>query len=137
MKKNATQKERVLRKGVAAVVFKGTGSRKRFLLLHRTLNWRGWEFPKGGIEGRESAARALKRELAEETGIQARDVEYVKPTRLRLEFESKENESRKKKFYSNKVFLVKVRPRARVRLGRFPVKEHDSFKWAPKKTALK
>ncbi|MEI7962151.1 MAG: NUDIX hydrolase, partial [archaeon] len=50
---------------VGLVVFDG----EKFLLLHRVLHWKGWEFPKGGVITGESSADALKRELLEETGI--------------------------------------------------------------------
>ena len=50
---------------VGIVVFDG----EKFLLLHRLLNWVGWEFPKGAIEEKESLQETVKRELFEETGL--------------------------------------------------------------------
>lgn len=39
-----------------------------YLLLHRYKHWKGWEFPKGGIE-KESPWKTAKREVMEETGL--------------------------------------------------------------------
>lgn len=39
-----------------------------FLILKRKHHWRGWEFPKGGIEKGETQIQTAKRELNEETG---------------------------------------------------------------------
>ena len=57
------------RKSVFVVVYTKTGQGIRYLLLKRKLHWRGWEFPKGGIELSETRKSAVKRELLEETGL--------------------------------------------------------------------
>ncbi len=59
----------VYRKGVSAVVFRRKGKKTVFLVLHRKLNWTGHEILKGGLDGKETEDRCLKRELREETGI--------------------------------------------------------------------
>jgi 8-oxo-dGTP pyrophosphatase MutT (NUDIX family) len=43
----------------------------KYLLLKRKLHWKGWEFPKGGIQKNEKAIDAVKRELKEETGLKS------------------------------------------------------------------
>ncbi|MBS0376547.1 MAG: RNA pyrophosphohydrolase [Proteobacteria bacterium] len=48
---------------------------------------RGWQFPQGGIQPEEPFADALYRELNEEVGLGARDVEYVGETREWLRYE--------------------------------------------------
>jgi 8-oxo-dGTP pyrophosphatase MutT (NUDIX family) len=59
----------VYRKGISAIVFRRKGKKARFLLLHRTQNWTGYEFLKGGRKGSEKEESCLKREVREETGI--------------------------------------------------------------------
>ena len=39
-----------------------------YLILKRKLHWKGWEFPKGGIDFPESKKSAVKREILDETG---------------------------------------------------------------------
>ena len=38
----------------------------KFLILHRVKNWKGWEFPKGGLKEGEDELDCLKREIKEE-----------------------------------------------------------------------
>lgn len=40
-----------------------------YLIQKRKKHWKGWEFPKGGIERFETKRQAVKRELKEETGL--------------------------------------------------------------------
>ncbi len=61
------------RKAVFIVVYRKTrsifGNEKiKYLLLKRKKHWIGWEFPKGGIDGKETAIEAVKREIFEECG---------------------------------------------------------------------
>ena len=48
---------------------------------------RGWQFPQGGIRESESLHEALYRELAEEIGLQAGDVEYLGETKEWLRYD--------------------------------------------------
>ena len=61
------------RKGVFIVAYRMTKSifNKRiikYLLLKRKLHWVGWEFPKGGVENKDTILKAVEREIQEETG---------------------------------------------------------------------
>ena len=56
------------RKAVFVVVYRTNRNRILYLLLKRKLHWKGWEFPKGGVENRESILKSIKREIKEETG---------------------------------------------------------------------
>ena len=55
--------------GVTAVIFDEKGGKRFFLSLHRVLNWKGWEFVKGGIDGDEQPEQAVLREIDEESGL--------------------------------------------------------------------
>ena len=57
--------------GIAAIIFAEKNGERYFLLLHRVLNWTGWEFVKGRLdEGEErQEEKALLREIEEETGL--------------------------------------------------------------------
>ena len=56
------------RKGVFMVTYRKEKNKIYYLVLKRKLHWKGWEFPKGGIEKEESLLNAAKREIEEETG---------------------------------------------------------------------
>jgi len=47
---------------------------------------RGWQFPQGGVRQDESAEQALYRELREEVGLEAVDVEVLAATRTWLRY---------------------------------------------------
>ena len=69
------------RKGIFMVVYRkcrvqGAGYREKdeickieFLIQKRKLHWKGFEFPKGGIEKGETRKESLRREIYEETGL--------------------------------------------------------------------
>ncbi|MDD4250916.1 MAG: NUDIX domain-containing protein [Candidatus ainarchaeum sp.] len=117
---------------VGIVVFDG----EKFLLLHRLLNWVGWEFPKGAIEEKESLQETVKRELFEETGLK----KYSTLTQLDS-FEYFDDKRGINSFITN--FLVRVSSNSKVSLNNEHVLdqkiilEHDSFKWFLPKDALK
>jgi 8-oxo-dGTP pyrophosphatase MutT (NUDIX family) len=118
---------------VGIVVFDG----ERFLLLHRLLNWSGWEFPKGGVEFKESELDAVARELFEETGIKKFEV----LTKID-EFDFYDGAKKKNSLISN--YLVKVSSNSKVTLNNAHVLdgkiiiEHDDFKWFfPKDSIVK
>jgi putative (di)nucleoside polyphosphate hydrolase len=62
------------RAGVGMVVLDPHG---RVLALERSAVSGGWQLPQGGIEDDEEAADAMWRELREETGLTADDVEVL------------------------------------------------------------
>lgn len=124
----------ITRNIVGIIVFDG----ERFLLLHRVLNWHGWEYPKGGIDVGEDKETAVARELFEETGIK------------KFEMLGKVNEF---SFYDNKRkgismmtnFLVRVSSNSKVVLednqatgaDGNKVIEHDGHKWCHPEEAVK
>jgi len=56
------------------VVYRIENKKKYYLILKRKLHWRGYEFPKGGIEDGESEEDAVKREVSEETGLKIKKI---------------------------------------------------------------
>lgn len=59
------------RPGVFVVVYKKSRRGFKYLILKRKLHWKGWEFPKGGVESGEKIQEVVKREVLEETGLKA------------------------------------------------------------------
>jgi 8-oxo-dGTP pyrophosphatase MutT (NUDIX family) len=57
------------RKSVFVVVYAKEGNEIKYLLLERKLHWKGWEFPKGGVDKGENEIQTVKRETREETGL--------------------------------------------------------------------
>lgn len=117
---------------VGLVVFDG----EKFLLLHRLLHWRGWEFPKGHIKEGEPVDAAMARELFEETGI------------LKFELLGKidevnyfDNVRKRKSHVQN--FLVRVSSNNKITFEHQAIKngervaEHDDFKWCFPSEAVK
>ncbi len=117
---------------VGIIVFDG----ERFLLLHRKLNWVGWEFPKGGIEENEDPQKTLARELFEETGIKKFSL-----TSKIDELTYYDNKRKQNTFITN--YLVHVSSNSKVKINnehvidKEIVLEHDDFKWCFPKDAIK
>jgi 8-oxo-dGTP pyrophosphatase MutT (NUDIX family) len=45
-----------------------------YAILKRHKHWKGWEFPKGGVEKSENLLKAVKREVFEETGLKTKNI---------------------------------------------------------------
>lgn len=59
------------RKGIFCVTYtKDSREKIKYLILKRKLHWKGWEFPKGGMNKSEKILNAIKREIKEETGLE-------------------------------------------------------------------
>ena len=56
------------RKAVFVVVYSMQNNKLEYIALKRKLDWRGWEFPKEGIEGNENEEETA-RGVKEETGF--------------------------------------------------------------------
>ena len=117
-------------RGIVAVVFRRRGKKKEFLLLHRVLNWKGWEFPKGSIEKGEKPDTAVIRELSEETGIK-RIVSIKKLRAIMRFFDSTRNCNREMQ-----AFLVEVFPEEEISFANNNAAEHDAFEWVEAETLL-
>ncbi|MEI6058901.1 MAG: NUDIX domain-containing protein, partial [archaeon] len=62
------------RKAVFVVVYRISGKKIIYLTLKRKLHWKGWEFPKGGVEGNENTTKTARREAWEESGLGVLDL---------------------------------------------------------------
>lgn len=108
-----------IKKGVTGVVYHPVHGQPLFLVLHRVLNWEGWEFPKGGVEEGETETQAVIREVIEETGLNGLKIKARLKTGMEWESEGTK--------YVYSVFLIEAASRE-VKL-QTDVVEHDSFKW--------
>lgn len=132
-KRGSVQKANIPERNVVGVI---TFDGEKFLLLHRVLNWSGWEFAKGGIEDGEKVENAIGRELLEETGIP------------KFEMIGKVDEY----YFLNKItgknvhvqnYVVRVSSNNRINFENQPVVdgkvilEHDDFKWCFPTEAIK
>lgn len=118
------------RKAVFLVVYKKT-DKIFYLILKRKLHWKGWEFPKGGIEPNENQLEAVKRELKEETGL---PYITIKDEKIKGSYSYKKDI--KERPYSGqeyKLFSVQVKP-GKIKMDE---KEHASYKWLAYKEAVK
>jgi len=59
-----------LRKGVFMVAYSLESGKPEYIIQHRKLHWKGWEFPKAGLKKGESKKEAARREIKEETGLE-------------------------------------------------------------------
>jgi putative (di)nucleoside polyphosphate hydrolase len=107
----------------------------RRLLLARRVGRAGWQFPQGGMQLGESPEQALYRELSEEVGLAAEQVEVLGQTRdwlryrLPLRFQRPDSVplcvGQKQRW-----FLLRFRGEdAEVRLDQSPTPEFDTWRW--------
>jgi bis(5'-nucleosidyl)-tetraphosphatase len=69
-------------KSCGAVVFRGDGAERRYLILHYEEGH--WDFPKGHVERGEDEKATARRETREETGID--DLIFLSGFRERIEY---------------------------------------------------
>ena len=58
------------RKGIFMVAYTLESGKPEYIIQQRKLHWKGWEFPKAGIDKGESQNETAKREIKEETGLE-------------------------------------------------------------------
>lgn len=120
------------RRGIFLVVYAGEKGKIYYLILKRRLHWKGWEFPKGGIEKNESDKKAIKREIKEETGLK---LIIIKKFNIGGKYEYKKllNDRKEFKGQTYKLFAVKVN------LGKVKIDkiEHSGYKWLEFSDAIK
>lgn len=105
--------------GVTAVIFDERYGKRHFLILHRVLNWSGWEFCKGGIDGSEKPVEAVLREVMEETGLK---VSILSALPKKVSWSAKDIK------YIYTPFLIRGNMDEEISLEQ-EIVEHDGFKW--------
>jgi 8-oxo-dGTP pyrophosphatase MutT (NUDIX family) len=121
-------------KKVQAIVYDIKNNKHYFLILHRTLRWKGWELLKGTLEKGEerSLRKALEREIKEETNLKKFKIEKKLNKQIRFY-----NKQKTAKNIILEVFLVRVNMNQKISLHKNKVIEHDKYKWVDKNTAIK
>ncbi|MBU3913146.1 MAG: NUDIX domain-containing protein [Nanoarchaeota archaeon] len=123
---------RKYRKAVFIAVYRKEGKKILYLILKRKLHWKGWEFPKGGIENKETETSAVKRELKEET--------HQFPIKI-IKFKEK-GKYRYPKFLDDRPNIIGQTYRlfsAQIKDKKIKIdkKEHLAYKWLEFKKAIK
>jgi len=112
------------RRAVFVVVYAKDKDKIYYLILKRRHHWRGWEFPKGGIDINENKEYAARREAMEETGL--------KPIKLK-KFNYSGKYLYKKKFADRRGLIGQTFSlyAAEVKNGKVKIdkKEHCGYKW--------
>jgi 8-oxo-dGTP pyrophosphatase MutT (NUDIX family) len=129
MKKEAKK----YRPAVFVVAYKRRGKKIEYLVLKRILHWKGWEFPKGGIEPKETKKQTVFRELKEETHlVPIKITKFNKSGR----YSYSENAKRARPGFHGQTYSLYA---AEVKKGKvkYDKKEHDGHKWLSFSQALK
>ncbi len=122
-----------IRRAVFLVVYSRTEKGIKYLILKRKLHWKGWEFPKGGIEKFEIRRFVVKRELREETGLSPMK---IKSFSEKGTYKYDKEYSDRKGFtgQSYKLYSVEVKFSKRIKLDKL---EHSGYKWVSFNEAIK
>jgi 8-oxo-dGTP pyrophosphatase MutT (NUDIX family) len=147
-------KPKKYRRGIFIVVYVIVKNKIRYLILKRKLHWKGWEFPKGGIELQkskifggspkrgqakgsmmfyETKKMAARREVKEETGLK---ILRMKKFKISGKYEYDKKYPDRKNFIGQSygaVFAVEAR-KGKVRLDE---REHSDYKWLGFSDAVK
>jgi 8-oxo-dGTP pyrophosphatase MutT (NUDIX family)/uncharacterized HAD superfamily protein len=122
------------RRAVFAVAYARESGKIAYLLLKRKKHWKGWEFPKGGIDEGESERSAVKREVFEETGLRP-----INGIVRRFNFRGKYLYRRKFLDRGKMMGQSFVLYAAEVRHGKVKIdkKEHSDYRWLGFREAMK
>lgn len=131
------KKDIKIRRGASAVIFRMNKGEPEFLLLHRVKRWTGWEMLKGGRMGRESPVSTLKRELNEEIRAERGKILSIVEIPSKMKFKTPLEYVRKHKYTHMEFSSFLVEYIGKVSIDGNDVKEHDGYKWAKYKDAMK
>jgi len=120
------------RNAIFAVAYSRVNNKIEYLLLKRKKHWRGWEFPKGGVDLFETKKMAVKREIKEETGLK---ILKIKKFHLSGKYRYKKEYKDRKGIFGQKFSLYAVEvQKGKVTIDR---KEHSGFEWKNFEGAIK
>lgn len=122
-----------IRKGIFIVTYSIVGKKIKYLILKRELHWKGWEFPKGGIEIFEFEKSSVKRELKEETGLSPIKITPFKKKGF-YKYTKKYPDRKEYTGQGYKLYSVQVRFSKKIKLDKL---EHSDYRWVDFKTAIK
>lgn len=120
------------RNAVFIVVYSKIKGKTEYLILKRKLHWKGWEFPKGGIEKSEKELSAVKRELKEETGLSAIKIKKFEE-KGKYDYNKKLSDRKGIKGQKYRLYSAEVK-KAKLKLDKL---EHSGHKWLSFKEAYK
>lgn len=109
-----------IKHGVTGIIFDEKNGHRYFLILHRVLNWSGWEFVKGGIDKGESPEIAVLREVDEETSLENIKVISTLPEKVSWTADNTK--------YVYVPFILRGHMDELINLDQ-EVIEHDEYKW--------
>lgn len=120
------------RKGIFMVTYAIKNGKPLYVIQFRKLHWKGWEFPKGGVEKFELNTSAVKREIKEETGLKIKKITNHK---LKGKFFYTENLKDRPGIVAQTYVLFSVE----VEEGKIKIdtKEHSKAKWMKYEEAMK
>ena len=119
------------RKAVFVLPYAITNGKEEYLILKRKLHWKGWEFPKGGVELFETKKMAVKREIMEETGLK---INKIVNHKVYGKYDYKKVlPDRPYKGQSYQLYSVELSDG----IVKVDQKEHSSYLWLPYEKALK
>jgi len=120
------------RKGVFIVIYRREDNEIKYLVLRRILHWKGWEFPKGGLEGSRDYIKNIKREIKEETGKLPFNTKNLHVSgKYKYKKELKDRKDIEGQTYV--LYSVEIKPG----LIKIDKKEHSSYQWLNFEKALK
>lgn len=121
-----------LRNSVFVVVYAKQKNEIEYLVLKRKLHWKGWEFPKGGIDFGETKIEAVKREIKEETGLK---ILKIKKFNVRGKFKYNKKFSDRPGLIGQKYSLYSALvKKKKIKLDK---REHSTYKWLKFSDAVK
>ncbi len=123
----------MIRKGVAALVYRKTDSGIRYLLLKRKKNWIGWEWLKGGCKKGENEKTCLSREIDEEISVKSFEAKRTKFTHSFYYTKVLDKDDLMWTGAKHRIYLVEVFS-DKIKVDK---EEHSRYNWFTEKEALK